>query len=32
MKESRRRKDAGAQSLGVITAAGMKICMKFGVK
>ena len=32
MKESQRRKDAGVQFLGVTTAAGMEVCMKFGVK
>ena len=32
MKESRRKKDAGAQSLGVTTSAGMEVCMKSGVK
>ena len=32
MKESQRKKDAGAPFLGVATAAGMKVCMKVGVK
>ena len=32
MKESQRKKDAGAPFLGETTAAGMKVCMEVGVK
>ena len=32
IKESQKKKDAGAPFLGEITAAGMKVCMEVGVK